>query len=212
MSGYKATALAVLAVAFGLLALARVPPTVARGDAGREAKLREAAKVVERMATELSMAYASAHAPFESPPRMQSGLYARLDGDDSIVDFTSISHARTSDAARESDQNELGYALIDGVLMRRMQTYVDEDFTDGGTASVLLRGVTGFRLRFLDGQSLEWVDTWHARTSDPPSLRLPRQVRITITLPDPEDPSAELMVGTRALLPLHHPLNHAIYR
>lgn len=212
MSGWNTKTPAILAVAFALLAVLRAPSsTIARGDAGREAKLREVALVLERMATELSMAYVSAHAPFDAPSRMQSGLYARLEGDDSIVDFTSLSHVRRSEAARESDQNELGYALIDGALMRRMQAHVDDDFTDGGTATVLLRGVTGFQLRFLDGETLEWVDRWNARTGDP-RLHLPRQVRIAITFPDPEDASAELTLGTRALLPLHHALNHAMYR
>lgn len=185
-------------------------PAKTLGDGEGEQRLRAAAEALEGMAVELSMAFDSVHRPAGTDPRMTSGFLVTTGATGSRVQFTSFAHRRSRDAARESDQNELGYSVEAGSLMRGMKPRRDGDFGRGGVERTVLSGVGELRVELLDGLTLEWVERWDSREG-PTRARLPRQVRIALTLSAGDDGEA-VTLGTRALLPLEHALNHASYR
>jgi general secretion pathway protein J len=174
---------------------------------------------LERMTRELSMAYVSVQTNENPSLRAVSTAFIgtdRMNGD--RVDFTSFSHQRLYRDAHESDQNELSYFVTRHpddsrvrVLARREQNRVDDDPQKGGRVQILIEGVSDFQLEYYDPMSSEWIKTWNTtQVSDQPA-RLPLQVKITLSVEDPEHPGREDTFATRASLPLTWGLNHALY-
>lgn len=196
--------LASAAALFGTRAL------TARGDTDVDSRRTQAAIVLEQIAVELSMAFVSVYVPPEGGlARLQSAFVVRQDAGNSRIDFTSFGHHRLDDDARESDQHEIGYRLDGDALVQRAQARLDDPMS-GGTETVLLEGVTAFELELLDGESLEWVDSWQAGNGADQRRRLPLQVRVRLTLRD--DDGEPFTLGTRARVQLEHALNHTAYR
>lgn len=175
---------------------------------------------IERIARELSMAFVSAQSnPDLSLQVVKTAFIAKDSGKGSSIDFTSFSHRRLYRDAHESDQNELGYFLADDpddpsqtVLARREQARIDDDPETGGSTQILIRGVSGFELSFLEPQTGEWLSTWDTTQGAMQPNRLPTQVRITVTIPSSTGRGPDLVFATRAMLPLEYGLNHATYR
>ena len=103
------------------------------------------------------------------------------------LSFVSFAHTPVSSAGRESDLNEVGYALFPDpeapgsyYLMRRVD--LDPGVTDPGAdqspnreAYPLLSRVRGLRLRFFDGRA--WREEWG---QDDTRAKLPRAVEATL--------------------------------
>ncbi len=174
---------------------------------------------LERMQRELSMAYVSAQVNPSPALVTIKTIFASTDhhGGDRI-DFTSFSHQRLLRDAHESDQNELSYFVTRHpqdpsrqVLARREQNRIDDDPRRGGRVEILVEDVLDFQLEFFDPISGEWVDRWDTSQAAGQPNRLPAQVKILLTVPDPHNPGHPRTFGTRARLPMQYALNHAIY-
>jgi general secretion pathway protein J len=178
----------------------------------------EARSGVERMARELSLAFVSAQDnPNLGLQVVKTAFIAKEEGSGSRIDFTSFSHQRLYRDAHESDQNELSYFVTGDpedpskdVLARREQRRIDDDPQTGGQVQILIRDVRSFELAFLDPLSGEWLKSWDTTQAAMQPNRLPTQVRIRVVLP--VDHGDDIVLATRALLPLEFALNHATYR
>lgn len=174
---------------------------------------------MERMVREISSAYVSVHVnPNPQLVTVRTGFHGRREGRGARLDFTSFSHRRLYRDAHESDQNEVGFFVAefrdsDGddhtALVRREQNRIDEDPERGGHTAVLVEDVEEFELSYLDPLSLEWRDTWDASGLE--QNRLPCQVRIRLVVPGARNPRDEEVYTTRAMVPIHWALNHAVY-
>ncbi len=114
--------------------------------------------------------------------------------------FTSLSHRRIHQNARESDETEITYWTEDDpnadnalVLLRREAPRIDQEPEKDGTILPLAYGVKTFNVRFLDPTTNEWKDEWDTTGADTP-YRLPRAVRIVLEMlaPDPDDPERQV--------------------
>jgi general secretion pathway protein J len=174
---------------------------------------------LERMTRELSMAFVSAQ--LNPNPALQHVLTAFVGtdrGHRDRLDFTSFSHRRLIRDSHESDQNELSYFVTDHpddssrmVLARREQNRIDDKPQEGGRSMILVDEVEGFDLEYLDPLSGEWLRTWDTTQAAMQPNRLPSQVKIMLTVPDPMDPDEEQTFVTRATIPLTWALNHSVY-
>ncbi|MEM6960314.1 MAG: type II secretion system protein GspJ [Myxococcota bacterium] len=181
------------------------------------------ASALERMARELSMAFVSVH--LNDNPALQTVRTAFVGTDRGArdrIDFTSFSHQRLYRNAHESEQNELSYFVMrhpedtsQNILARREQNRIDEDPERGGRVELLVEGVESLELSYFDPLSNLWVNSWDTTQTTGQPNRLPAQVKILLTVTEPtarEDRERTRTYGTRAVLPMVHALNHAVYQ
>jgi len=129
------------------------------------------------------------------------------------LNFTSFAHTRTTADERASHHAEIGYSLmktrVDGELVeslvRREDTTLDDDITEGGKVYTLIPRVEELEFEYWDPGEVDlgtreemgrgsWVDDWDTEDSQFED-RLPFRVRITITLP-PLNPRGESQTFT----------------
>lgn len=174
---------------------------------------------LERMTRELSMAFVSTHVNPSLDLRVVNTAFIGKDnGRDDRIDFTSFSHRRLYRNARESDQNEISYFVTEhpddpgmNVLARREQNRIDDDPRKGGKSQILVENVEEFNVEYFDPLLSEWVDTWDTVNTLAQPNRLPKQVRIRLSVKDPRRPTKTQTFGTRVTIPLTYALNHANY-
>lgn len=173
-----------------------------------------------RMAREMKMAFVSAQQnPNQSLRTVRTAFVGTRRGGSARIDFTSFSHERLVRNAHTSDQNELSYFVTDhpekpavDVLVRREQRRIDDEPRKGGHADILVEDVEELQLEYLDPKSGEWLRSWDTTQAAMQPNRLPSQVEIRLTVPDPLDPDAETRTfGTRATIPMRWALNHSTY-
>ena len=158
---------------------------------------------MERMVRELSMAFVSVHInPNSILVASRTIFHGHQQGRGSRLDFTSFSHRRLY-----RDPEEPGVY----VLARREQSRIDDEPDRGGRVTILVEDVHSFELEYLDGVSLDWVDTWDARPDGLQANRLPAQVRIRVEVPSLLDSRRYETYATRAVIPITYALNHAVY-
>jgi general secretion pathway protein J len=177
---------------------------------------------LERMVRELSMAYVSQQTNASNQNGVGTVLTTFLGKDQGTrdrLDFTAFAHQRLYRNAHESDQCEISYFVTphpdDGqrlVLARREQNRIDDRPDRGGRVEILLDDVKGIDFEYLDPMTVEWVRTWDAIGAAGQPNRLPMQVRIVLSLPDPRRPARTIKIGTRASIALQWGLNHSTYR
>ncbi|MEM7609058.1 MAG: type II secretion system protein GspJ [Myxococcota bacterium] len=179
---------------------------------------QEVTAAVERMARELSQAFVSTHLnPNQSLQTMITAFEGQDRGRRDRIDFTSFSHRRLYRNAHESDQNEISYFVTDHptednieVLARREQPRIDDEPGRGGRVEILLNDIEEFEVEYLDSVSGQWTTQWSTTQAAGQPNRLPIQVKISITVLDPETRRPQT-VGTRVHLPIRYGLNHAVY-
>lgn len=175
---------------------------------------------MERMVREVSQAFVSIHVnPNSALNHMSTIFHGRREGHGSRLDFTSFSHRRLFRDAHESDQNELGYFVMEHrdeetretrtVLVRRESRRIDESPEEGGQLTILVDEVREFELTYLDPLSIEWVEEWD--TTGLEANRLPAQVMIRLVVPSLVDEDDDEVYTTRAMVPITYALNHAVY-
>jgi len=187
------------------------------GDLDREHEIRTG---LDRVVRDLSMAYTSIQInPDTSLQPMLTAFIVKQDGNGSRIDFNSFSHRRLRRDAHEADQCEIGYFVTrhpDGggreVLARREQAPIDDDPETGGSSQIIIDDVTSFSLSVLDPQSYEWTESWDTTQGAMQPNRLPLQVKITLTVPNPRGNGKDLTYGTRVALPMQFAINHAVYK
>jgi general secretion pathway protein J len=181
-------------------------------------RYHELRMTMERMVRELSMAYVSTHINLSaSLVGMRTTFVGRDSSLGDRLDFTSVSHTRVYRDAKESDQNELSYFVMedpDGktkLLARRMQPRIDDKPQEGGRTEVMLRDVLEFDIEYLDSATWEWAKSWDAVTGIGQQNRLPTQVKIKLTVPSLANPEKKETFVTRSVLPMTWAMNQAKY-
>lgn len=175
---------------------------------------------MERMVTELSMAYVSAHRPIDPSLQMMNTCFIGGRGRRGHrIDFTSFSHRRLYRDAHESDQNEISYFLTENpsqrdqlVLARRQQNRIDADPQTGGTVQVLVEDVIDFQAEYLDPTTGLWTDSWDTQDLTDQPNRLPAQVKLSLTVRDESGPNRRRTYVTRAQPMITWAVNHAVYQ
>jgi type II secretion system protein J len=181
----------------------------------QEDKANQAARIaLQRIRRDLSLAYLTKNTAAVGTYRT---LFAGQD--DNLADrvwFASLSHQRLYKDAREGDQTEITYWTVDDpeqrdalVLLRREAPRIDHEPEKDGTIAPLAYGVKAFDLQYLDSQDAEWRKEWDTAGTETPN-RLPRAVRVTLTLlapdPDDEDRTVERSFVTTVLCAFAPPL------
>jgi general secretion pathway protein J len=152
--------------------------TVARDQGERYAGARLA---LTRLSRELSMAFLSDHydrARYRDRPTL-------FKGDGERLLFTSMSHVRLVQDAKESDQALVEYLVErdpisnEDALFRREKARLDDEPDRGGRKDLVATHVKALSLRYWDLQRKEWVREWSTRS--PEKLNeLPTRVRIEL--------------------------------
>lgn len=166
---------------------------------------------MDRMTTELSMAYLSKHVDSSSDkgPRYLIRVKHMEPGD--RVDFTSFAHMKMVEDANESDQSEIGYFMEQDPdkrdqynLMRREQKRIDNEPGWGGKKQVLAADVKAFHVQVYDELEKEWVNEWD--TSQVEQFeRIPKILALTLTILD--ENGKEVTFYTKTQIMLEKPLD-----
>lgn len=133
---------------------------------------------------------------------VQFGMIGREDE----VSFTSFAHIRSIEGEKASQHAEISYfterrrdretGRFVTSLMRREDTTLDDDITDGGKIYTMIPDLESVQFEYWDPGPVEvgtmeemaegdWKDSWDTTKSEFAG-RLPTRVRITVTLP-PQD-------------------------
>jgi len=127
---------------------------------------QQARWALDKMETDLSSSFVSknknSHSIFYSVTHQgANGLAA------DEMTFTTFDHVKYNQQARESDQAEVSYFIMENpetgvmTLYRREDPTRDDDPLPGGEFDELVDNVQAFDLRFYDGT--EWVEEWDTR-------------------------------------------------
>ena len=172
---------------------------------------------MDRMAREISMAFVSTHVnPNQGLVVVRTCFIGKDRTRGDRLDFTSFSHQRLYRDAHESDQNEISYFVTRHpddrdirVLARREQNRIDDDPQEGGRTQILVEDIADFQLEYYDVQTSDWQRSWDTTQLTAEPNRLPQQVKITLTVPDPRNRRREMVFATRTSVPIVWGLNHA---
>ena len=107
-------------------------------------------------------------------------------------------------AASPTETVEIGYWLRaqDHMLMRHLDTKPDLDFRTADADEPLGTQIASWSLSYFDGT--DWLDHWDSRDGAPQAGRLPKAVRIGVTVQDPGGREQELF-DTTVSLPVSQP-------
>lgn len=189
-----------------------------KGEAMRMERSRQGREAVLRMVREISSAYLSMHNPANNSLLTRTTAFIGINGIPfDRLDFVSFAHLRIVKDVPESDQAEIGYAVVrdpdvDGKmdLVRREQSPPDLEPKKGGVVNVLAENVETFDLQYLDPTTGRWVETWdttQGATGQP--NRLPLEVRITLGMKAVPGVPASTFT-TKFLMPMQAPLSFGI--
>ncbi len=180
-------------------------------------RYHEGRAAMRRIAHEVSSAYLSMHQPLS--PALVTSRTAFVGRDSSPadrLDMTTFSHRRVVANSRESDQNELSYfgspdpngsGRVD--LARREQSVVDYDPQKGGVVQVLVEDIELFDVKYLDPLSGLWTDSWDSNNATAQFMRLPLQVRVTLSLRG--RPGARpVKLEQKVIVPVQSPLSFGL--
>lgn len=152
-----------------------------------------------------------AQAESGSSQRMREPVQFGMIGRDDTLNFTTFAHIRTLAGEKASQHAEIGYFTerhrndegeLVTALMRREDTTVDDDITDGGRIFTMIPNVEEVKFEFWDpgrvkvgtmeemAEEGRWVDSWDTTRSEFAG-RLPTRVRIQVTLPPMDERGRE---------------------
>lgn len=161
---------------------------------------------LERMSREISMAfiYDCRQQDTSTGERRQQTLFkSEREGKFDKLTFTSFSHLRLYKDAHESDQNVLSYFGEDDPkhssqsnLMRREKPRIDGQPEEGGETQILCPDIKELRFTFWDVDKNDWVNDWNCSQVERQN-KLPRLVRITLTINDGPNSQMKLSTITR---------------
>lgn len=153
-------------------------------------RYREGRMAMSRVTRELQSAYISRHLPIdENQIVSRSAFIGEAGSPGDRVDFAAFVHRRMDRDARESDQAEVGYLVMEnpneaGVfdLVRRESAQIDLEPQSGGRGQVLATDVDLFDLMYLDPLTGRWEERWNSTEALGQLNRLPLQVRMLLIL------------------------------
>ena len=129
-------------------------------------------------------------------------------GEESELNFDSMSNVRLFSNSRQSEECEIGYKVEPDPenhdwlkLMRRQAKNIDDKPEDGGDWLELITRVKRFQLEYYDGQKFEWQSSWNSENTEGGTL--PRAVRVTLALEDFRDPKEEMVFQTIAFVEMY---------
>ncbi|MBI5509533.1 MAG: prepilin-type N-terminal cleavage/methylation domain-containing protein [Deltaproteobacteria bacterium] len=190
------------AVAYGTFARAVDARERAMHITGRYHQIRQA---LQRMSTEISMAFVSYHKDCEDAHSVTM-FAGKRGGNGGRLDFTSFGHTKLRADANESDQNELSYFVErdpedpqKNALIRREQAPIDDEPDEGGVEQVLAEDVKSIEFEFYDPKEDRWEDEWDADGSDKRD-RLPMFVSIKMVAADPNGKDETFVTKTRVFM------------
>ncbi|MBW2260765.1 MAG: prepilin-type N-terminal cleavage/methylation domain-containing protein [Deltaproteobacteria bacterium] len=156
---------------------------------------------MRRICSDLSQAYLSRNMNPQLITR-ESVFIGQNDDPDSL-DMMTFSHRRRYKNARESEQCEVGYYVVEDAenpdqmnLVRREARRVDDEPEEGGITLVLIEDVLEFDLEYFDAPMDEWQDEWDTTQVTGEANRLPMQVRIRIVIRGRNDEELEFVTQT----------------
>lgn len=173
---------------------------------------------MNRMATELSMAYLSDH--YNREERRSKTLFREdSEGEGDRLIFTSFSHQRRVRDAKESDQNVLTYWVDDdpdgggfNVLLRRERARIDENTgediikDDESFTDVLCTHVRRLTFDYWDEADKDWTEEWDSDSLEHGN-KLPPRVRIRMIVEGVD--GRDLTFETQAEIMLRLPIKLA---
>lgn len=155
-----------------------------------------------------------------APPQLTAFI-----GEESEMNFTTLTNVRTQYNIQESDQMEVGYAVdactlrtnrnkTSRCLFRRTTPYIDDDVTEGGRRMALAEHVTEFSLAYKSNdEDDEWENEWRsdgkgrAQHKD----KFPHLVRVTIEIHD-KDKKGARRIRDQIIIPVHFPNNTLLFQ
>jgi general secretion pathway protein J len=150
----------------------------------RDEVTRASRVVLGKIRRELTLAYLTKN--LEAINTYETVFVGTDDNPDRII-FDTLSHQRIYRDSRECDQTEVTWWTEDAeegpgyTLFHREGPRIDEEPDKDGVIYPLAYNVRTFDLRYLDGNTNEWVAQWDTRTVDQAN-RLPRAVQVGIVL------------------------------
>jgi general secretion pathway protein J len=185
-------------------------------------RYREGRLAMARITRELESAYVSKHIPIDQSMAVIRTIFkAQQDSPADRLDFNAFVNRRTDRDARQSDQGEVSYygeesphnaGQID--LLRRLNTRLDLEPTEGGRAEVLATDIDLFDLQFLDPLLGSWIEEWDTSTVVGQLDRLPLQIKVQLVLNGGErlggdGDRAPITFVAKVVLPMRTPLQFA---
>ena len=199
-------AMAVMAM-IGLLSFGTFTRAIAAREKAEEitSHYNQIRQALQRMATEISMAYISEHRNCEDPAT-KTIFKSESSSSGMRLDFTSFSHVKTQTDANESDQNEISY-FIDSdpenknekALMRREAHRIDDEPDEGGSIDLLAANIENLEFEFYDPKEDRWDKDWDTESRDYKN-RLPLFVAITLEAKGPGGKDETFVTKTRIVL------------
>jgi general secretion pathway protein J len=185
---------------------ATVKATEVVGDV--QARYNGVRSAMNRMASEISMAYLS----FNRPPgevKHYTLFEGRADFDKDNLTFSNFAHLRMRMHANESDQSVIQYFVADDPEdsnrqhlyrreTRRLMGDLPEELENFEAAYVLLEDVKKLQFEYYDVTNDEWLEEWQTTVSGAQPDRLPQRVKITLVIED--DEGEEELYTTQTIL------------
>ena len=175
----------------------------------QDERISGARSTLNRIATELSMAFLSDHFDrrrFRDRPTVFRG---RDGGDRDRLSFPTMSHVRGVRDAKESDQVVVGYDVDadpdspgDLALFRTQKNRIDDEPDRDASRAAMLRHVTGFDVGYWDWQKQEWVREWSTAPGDRKLLPTRVRVKLTLRMPDGRERAFETQARVAIIRPL----------
>lgn len=139
----------------------------------------------DKLIRDLSMAF-NTDSTFLGTSSQGSALVTGFVGDETKMNFSTMSGQHYIKNHADTDQVQVGYALEkkdDGSysLYRRQTDYLTSTLSSGGKNYELLRNVTEFKLGYYSASKGEWVSSWDTESVST-SGKLPSQVKVKITV------------------------------
>lgn len=167
---------------------------------------------MQRMVREMSMAYLSKNdyelTLNQNIQNSRTRFIAKRNNPVDEVTFSSFSHMRLSDSAKECDQTLITYFSAPDPenrsqlnLMRRSTRRLGvEKPGEEGPAYIMLEDVESLHFEFYDAVSDEWRENWTTIQADGQQDRLPLKIRIYLTMKDASGDSITFRTATRTHL------------
>lgn len=190
-----------------------------RAEGARAERSRQGREAIDRIGRELSSAYLSLHAPLLPAYVTQTTAFIGTNGSTfDRVDFTSFAHRRVDREAKESDQAEIGYFVVEDPkvpekmdLVRREQVPIDLEPQRGGVVNVVCEDVESFDVRYLDPLTGQWVEQWDSTSAVGQFRRMPLEVKITLVVKGQRNEPSYRYVN-KLMIPIQQPLTFAYPR
>jgi len=146
-------------------------------------------------------------------------------GEESQMNFTTLTNVRTQYNVQESHQMEVGYSVdscslrtnrnkLSRCLFRRTNPVIDDDVTEGGRRMALAEHVTEFSLAYRSNEEdAEWVDDWRSDENGRVQHRdkFPHLVRVTLEIHD-KDKKGARRIRDQIVIPVHFPNNTRLFQ